>query len=305
MSILHVLLPPLPQAGGGDFVRWLSRGDRLPDVPDPRMALARESFRFAAEAIPVAALRHHAHGGDARSGIWMCADPAYVRSEATGARLMACPLPDISGEEARSFAAALVPLFEEEGLSLVVDTAVGWCARLRDGAPEVAFTRPVDALGANLLDCLPQGDAGRPWRRLFNESQIALHAHPVNAERTAAGRLPVNALWFWGVGPLPDAVESGLALLASNDDVLRGLSMLAGILCVEPSPEALQGGVVAAGDVLLDLDVPTQGGDLANWLGCFQRVLRDRRFGAIELRFPAGERFRVRHAHRLRFWRRG
>jgi len=305
MSILHVLLPPLPQAGGsGDFVRWLSRGDRLPDLPDPRMALTRESFHFADETMPVAALRHHARGGDARSGIWMCADPAYVQSEATGARLMACPLPDISGEEARAFAAALVPLFEDASLAFAVDTPAAWCVRLPGSAPGVAFTSPVDALGANLLDCLPSGDAGRPWRRLFNESQIALHAHPVNAGRLAAGKLPVNALWFWGAGPLPDAVESRLASLASSDDVLRGLAMLAGVPCAEPSPEALQGGG-AAGGLLLDLDARARTEDLAGWLACFQRVLRARRFDAIELWFSGGERFRVRHAHRLRFWRRG
>lgn len=304
MSILHVLLPPLPQAGGGGFARWLARGDRLPDVADSRVALTREWFRFAGQTVPVAALRHHGHGGDASDGFWMCADPGYARSEATGARLMACPLPDISAEEARSLAIALVPLFADAGLALVVDTPVTWCARLHGDEPEVAFTPPVDALGANLLDCLPQGEAGRFWRRLFNEAQIALHAHPVNAERIAAGRLPVNALWFWGAGPLPATVESRLALLASSDDMLRGLAMLARIPCAEPSPEALRTGA-AAGDVLLDLDPRIRAEDLAGWLACFQRVLRDHRFDAVQLRFPGGERFRVRHTHRLRFWRRG
>lgn len=304
MSILHVLLPPLPQAGGGSFVRWLARGDRLSDVPDPRVALARESFRFAGGTMPVAALRHHAQGGDAAGGIWMCADPAYARSEATGARLMACPLPDVSAQEARSLATALTPLFEDAGLALAVDTPAAWCAQLRGDAPEIAFTRPVDALGANLLDCLPQGEAGRPWRRLFSEAQIALHAHPVNAERIAAGRLPINALWFWGAGPLPGTVESRLAWLASSDDVLRGLAMLAGVPCAEPSSETLQAGV-AAGDVLLDLGACPRAEDLAGWLAYFQRALRDRRFDTVELRFPGGERFRVRHTHRLRFWRRG
>lgn len=304
MSILHVLLPPLPPAGGGDVVRWLAQGDRLPDVPDPRVALARESFRFAGETMPVAALRRHANGGDAADGFWICADPAYAQSEATGARLMACPLPDVSAEEARSLATALAPLFEGAGLTLAVDTPAAWCARLGGNTPEIAFARPGDALGANLLDCLPQGEAGRPWRRLFNEVQIALHAHPMNAERIAAGRLPVNAMWFWGAGPLPTTVESQLALLASSDDVLRGLAMLAGVPRAEPSPEALQTGG-AAGDVLLDLDGLPRGEDLVEWLACFQRVLRGRRFDAIELRFPGGERFRVRHTHRFRFWRRG
>lgn len=305
MSTLHVLLPSLPHAGGGgDFARWLAKGDRLSDIPDPRTAVARESFRVADDTMPVAALRHHGHGNDAGSGTWICVDPAYVRSEAAGARLMACPLPDLSGEEARALATTLVPLFGEAGLALTVDTPAAWCAQLREGSPDVAFTRPSDALGADLLDCLPQGDPGRPWRRLFNEAQVALHTHPVNAARVAGGKLPVNALWFWGAGRLPESVASRLGLLASSDDVLRGLAALSGTVCTEPSPEALDASG-KAGDAVLDLDVRDAGDLGARWLACFRQVLRDRRFDAIELRFPGGERFRVRYAHRLRFWRRG
>jgi hypothetical protein len=305
MSTLQVLLPPLPQAGGeSDFARWLARGDRLSDLPDPRTAVARESFRFAGDTMPVAALRHHVHGSDAGGDAWICVDPAYVRSEATGARLMAWPLADLSGEEARALSTTLMPLFGEAGLALTVDTPAAWCAQLRDGAPDVVLTRPGDALGADLLDCLPQGDPGRPWRRLFNEAQVALHTHPVNATRIASGKLPVNALRFWGAGRLPESVESRVGLLASSDDVLRGLASLSGIVCAAPSPEVLDA-YGETRDALLDLDIRGVGDVGARWLACFRQVLRDRRFDAIELRFPGGERFRVRYAHRLRFWRRG
>lgn len=305
MSVLHVLLPALHRSGAEQgFVHWLSQSDRLPDVPDPRASVTRKMFRFDGESIPVAALRHHVHGNDAGAGIWMCTDPAYAQSEATGARLMAWPLPDLSDEEARSLATEVAPLFADVGFALAVDTPSAWCVHLGEEAPDVAFTRPVDALGANLLDCLPQGDPGRPWRRLFNEAQIMLHAHPVNAKRIAAGKFPMNALWFWGAGPLPASVESRLALLASRDDVLRGLARLANVACLEPSPEALDA-TSGPGDVLLDLSQRKSDNPLARWLSCFQRVLRSRHFDAIELVFPGGEHFRVRHAHRLRFWRRG
>ncbi|HJP99282.1 MAG TPA: phosphoglycerate mutase [Rhodanobacteraceae bacterium] len=305
MSVLHVLLPALPRSRAEQvFVCWLRKGRRLPDVPDLRAAVIRGMFRFNGESIPVAALRHHVHGSDAGTGFWMCADPAYVRSEAAGARLMACPVTDLVSDEARAFAVALGPLFGEAGLALAVDTPSAWCVHLGGEAPGVAFTGPGDALGADLLDCLPQGEAGRSWRRLFNEGQIALHAHPANAERIAAGKLPVNALWFWGAGRLPGSVESPLALLASSDDVLRGLARLAGIACAGPAPEALDA-TRQSGDVLLDLVGQDLSGALARWLPRFRQVLRERRFEAVELLFPGGERFRVRHAHRLRFWRRG
>lgn len=305
MNTLHVLMPALP--GIDDLPalrRWLAHGDRLPDLADARGTALRECFRFPGDALPVAALRHHCHAEDAKSGTWLCADPAWVRSEATGARLMACPIDDVSATEAAELAAVLRPTFGDAGVPLVVDTPSAWCVRLERGTPLAGFTDPRNALGVSLLDCLPAGEAGRKWRHLFNEAQVALHAHPVNAARAAAGRRPINALWFWGAGSLPDPVDTGLRCIASADDVLRGVAKMAGAACVEPSPDALEG-PRGDGDVLLDLGASGSTTTFTEeWLAAFRRWLRERRFDVVVLSFASGERFRVRHVHRLRFWRR-
>ena len=172
-----------------------------------------------------------------------------------------------------------------------------------DAPPTASFMRPEKALGADLLACLPEGAAGRTWRRLFSEAQIILHAHPVNAARIAAGKHPVNALWFWGPGALPAGVETGLQVVASVDDAVRGLAKLGGAMRIEPLPDALES-VDAAGAALLDLDIPGQPADVVQWLPRFRHWLQTRRFDALELAFADGARVRVRHAHRLRFWRR-
>lgn len=303
MTTLHVLLPPWAPAGNDpEFCRWLARGDRLEPLPGARDAWLRQLFHFAGDAVPVAALRHFCHAEDARTGTWLCADPAWVRSEATGARLMACPLSDVTAAEAADLAAALRPLFGDAGAPLAVDTPSEWCARVLDATPLAGFTPPAAALGADLLACLPAGATGRAWRRLFNEVQIALHAHPVNAARAAAGKRPVNALWLWGAGALPSGVETGLQVVASVDDAVRGLAKMGGAVRVEPLPEALETTGIA-GAALLDLDIPGQAFDGAQWLASFRRWLRARRFDVLELAFASGERVRVRHAHRLRFWR--
>lgn len=302
MSTLYVLLPPWNRAAANPaFARWLARGDRLPDLADARTALTRELFHFDDVGIPVAALRHHCHAEDAAEGAWLAADPAYVRSEATGARLMTWPLADLDADAATALAATLAPLLAEGGMRLVVDTPSAWCLKLAVDAPAVSFLPPVDALGAHLLDCLPSGDAGRPWRRLFSEIQILLHAHPANAARSAAGKLPVNALWLWGAGVLPHAADAAVDLVASNDDVLCGLARVARVRWAEPAHAALAGGR-GEGGVLLDLD-PARDADWAAWLGELRRALAARRFHAIELVFADGHRVRVRRAHRLRFWR--
>ena len=303
MSTLHALLPSLAHVRANPaFMGWLAKGDRVPRVDDARTTLLRELFHFAGDAIPAAALRHLRHGDDAATGAWLCADPVWVRSEATGARLMAWPLGDVSADEADALAATLRPLFGEAGVPLSIDTPSAWCLHLLHGAPRAEFRTPGDALGVDLVECLPEGNDGRAWRRLFNEAQIALHAHPVNAARIAAGKRPVNALWFWGAGALPAAAETGLQTVASVDDVVRGLAKLSGVVRIEPLPESLEQSH-CGGDAFLDLDIPDHVDDAAEWLAHFRRWLRERRFDAIAITSADGERFRVRHAHRLRFWR--
>lgn len=302
MNMLHVFLPPLTHASTDPAFRaWLARGDRLPEVAGARASVLREWFHFAGP-LPTAALRHCARAGRLEPGVWLCADPAYVRSEATGARLMACPLDYLTADEAAQLAVTLGPLLDEVGASLAVDASSAWNLHLTGDAPLAEFVSPADALGVDMLACLPRGDSGRAWRRLFNEVQIALHTHPLNAARAAAGKLPVNALWFWGAGALPDSSETGLRWVASTDDVVRGLARMAAVGCVEPSEAALQA-VDHAGEALLDLESSVQA-NVAQWLPCFRAWLRERRFDEIDIVFAGGERFRVRHAHRLRLWRR-
>ena len=48
-----------------------------------------------------------------------------------------------------------------------------------------------------------------PWYRLVNEMQMFLHQHDVNQERLKIGRLPVNSLWFWGAGEMPEMPQPG------------------------------------------------------------------------------------------------
>lgn len=301
MTTLHILLPAITQAVTDASVQhWLAHGDRLPDVVGARVHTLRECFHFAGDALPVAALRHHCYAGDAANGAWLCVDPAWVQSEATGARLMAWPLPDVSGAEAVPLADAVRPLLTETGV-LYVDAPDHWCLRLENAVPAVSFTPPSAALGASLLDCLPAGDAGRSWRRLFTEVQVALHASAVNSARSEAGRHPINALWFWGAGSLPADVATSLHAVATADDSVRGLAKLGGATYLEPAPAAFD--AAPTGDALLDLDQPGVACELASWLPHFQRWLRARRFDAVQMTFSGGERYRVRHAHRLRFWR--
>ena len=128
---------------------------------------------------------------------------------------------------------ALRPLFGDVGFTLDAPAPARWYLRLPRDARLPAFVDPAEALGADMFDHLP-GDGrrrqqARRWRALVNEAQVVLHNHPWNARRAAVGKPPVNALWFWGAGVLPDHVATRHSRLQSNDPLARALAKAAGI----------------------------------------------------------------------------
>ena len=54
---------------------------------------------------------------------------------------------------------------------------------------------------------LPTGKDGKQWHTVLNEMQILLHTAQVNIERERRGDLPINSLWFWGSGRLPQEIQ--------------------------------------------------------------------------------------------------
>lgn len=303
MPSLHLLLPPLARFDDAPLLkRWLARADRVPDASRGREAQLREIFQVPGASLSIAALLREQFAGDAGENLWVCADPAYVCVEANGARLLACGGElELTRGEAESLAQPLRPLFGDAGAPLELTTPAAWALRLPPGAQLPAFVSPEAALGADLLDQLPQGDAGRRWRALFNEAQIILHSHPVNAARRGRGLMPVNALWFWGAGTLPMWVRSSLNLAISDDPLVHALASRAGITTVAVSPDALDQ-IQRGSDVLLDLGPPGAAQVDSGWVRRLQRH-RGGHAGLTTIAFASGERFRIKPWHRLRFWR--
>lgn len=302
MSFLHLLLPPLARFDDAPMLkRWLARGDRLPDASRGREAQLREIFQVPGTSLPIAALLREHCTHDAGENLWLCADPAYARVEANGARLLACGDElQLTREEAESLAQPLRPLFGDAGAPLEITKSATWALRLPAGAQLPAFVSPEAALGADLLEQLPQGDAGRRWRALFNEAQILLHSHPVNAARRERGLIPVNALWFWGAGTLPMWVKSDLKLAISDDPLVHALAGRAGVNHLPTTPDALDEARPGL-QALLDVTSLEAMQIESAWLPRLERCLR--RNATLHLAFASCERFRVKRWHRWRIWR--
>lgn len=107
--------------------------------------------------------------------------------------------------------------------------------------PAAQFTPLDDALGADISDCLPEGTAGRRWKRLANEIQMTLHASAANEQRRQNSESLINGVWFWGGGQLPErAASCAYERVYSIDPVSAGLARLNDVT-VEPIAELLDG----------------------------------------------------------------
>src|SRR6185312_8364748 len=79
--------------------------------------------------------------------LWLPADPAWVRPDMNGVRLLACGQLQLSMDEAQAFAAMLRPVFDEAGMQLEISTPDRWHLRLPADMPLPDFDAPEQALG--------------------------------------------------------------------------------------------------------------------------------------------------------------
>ena len=305
MTKATLLLPPGSRFSGQQLgevaARWLGRADWLPRQAESRREQLQRYFQLIPNHWPVAALTRQADVGDATGARWLRADPCHVRPDINGARLMACG-EALSLDEADSTALlpALKPVFGDSGFTIDAPTASRWYLRLPVEAKLPAFTDPADALGADLFEHLADGREGRRWRSLLGEAQVVLHNHPWNARRLERGLLPINSLWFWGAGILPDTIRCKQANVFSEDETLRALASITSVL--RPTPDRFQ---LHDGDSLFDL---TAARDLAQvdaeWLQPAFVALLEKSLESLQMDFEDGRQFVMKASQRWRFWRR-
>lgn len=309
MSRVTLLLPPRATfarlALPPDVAIALGRGDRSEHAPGRRAQLQRH-FEWWPRSWPVAALTREGDAGDAASGQWLRADPAWIRPDINGARLFASGEGlHLGAEDVDALLPALRPLFGDAGMPIDAPHPSRWYLRIAPGVALPAFPEPDDALGADLGDAIVEGadDANaRRWRALLSEAQVVLHNHPWNAHRAREGKPPVNSLWFWGGGALPDRVATRFASVASDDVVLRGLAARAG-LQASARPEGFA--MPRSGDVLLDAGGKVDPEALSTqWLQPALQAVRRGDLEALTLDFADGARFDLHAGHRWRLWRR-
>lgn len=295
---LQLWLPALTHFEPGHPLRErLIRADRLGNGGSGYLGGLGDYFQGIGRDVPAAALTRELLAGDADGATWLSADPAWVQPDINGVRLLACGQLQLSMDEAEALAAPLKPVFGDAGMLLEVSTPDRWHLRLPTGSPLPEFAAPEQALGEDLSQHLPQGPEGRRWRVLLNEVQILLHQHPLNTQRRAHGLSPVNSVWLWGGGSLPDHLRSELRGVVSDDLLLTALAGRAQLALRPRTPETV---AVAGAGWLIDLQDLPAGEVASSWWPQLQQLL-DRQ--PVSLHFASTERWLRKPWHRWRFWR--
>lgn len=277
------------------IAKALGQADKLPTLhPGTQAQLERHVSILPRNGWPFAALTRQYDAQDAQINSWLRADPAHVRAEMGVVRLLACGELGLTQHEADELIKPLKVLFGDTGFPLSAPNPARWYLMLPKDTKLPKFQSPEEAIGADIFSHMPADDITKRWRALLNEAQITLHNHPLNAERIQKGLLPVNSLYFWGGGSLPDQVKFHEDHVISNDVIINSLKLHAGI----------GGKATAAGSVLHDLR------EYRDW-SAFEREhllpamaeLQDKKLDAVILDFADGAIFEIKPAQKWRFWR--
>jgi hypothetical protein len=186
--------------------------------PHERARGSALGWRAADGLWPFAAHRARADGIDAAAaGGWALLTPVHWHlgteqlSLADPATLM------LDEHSARGLFDALAPLFTSEGFGIHWGRAGRWYLSGHESLATLPTASIDRVIGRNVDRWLIDGRAGRLLRRLQNEVQMLLHAHPTNAEREARGLLAVNSVWISGTGAaLPDRAGGGAEVVVDQ-----------------------------------------------------------------------------------------
>lgn len=192
-------------------------------------------------------------GPAAGEGFWLCADPVHLRFHQDRLILGDASRLDLTDDEAAALVADL-----NRALAPVVLHAPHrerWYLRLPGGSAEDTGSPAPSEVTGRALNPAQLGNSRR-CRQLANEIQILLHDHPVNAARQARGAVPINALWLWGGGQLPEP-RPALRPIVGASVLARGLARIAGAGAqAADSFHTLQGDAAATLVFLDDLLAP-------------------------------------------------
>lgn len=163
---------------------------------------------------------------DNSNKIWLRADPVYLRADRDRVFLFdAASAFNITPAEANAFIKEINAFYAEDGLEFSAPTPTRWYVSLSN-YPDL-ITHPLDkVLARDIYDYMPEGEDKKEWRQRLNELQMLLHQSQANLDRVERGEVPINSLWFWGLGKLPEPPAPRFTQVWTDEPLAQGLARL-------------------------------------------------------------------------------
>lgn len=244
-------------------------------------------------------------------GCWLRADPVHVRLQREQVVLL--PEVEISADEAQEWCASLNEHYAGQGMVFFAPHPQRWYLKLA-ALPDIATVPLSQAAGHNIHGNLPTGAEARRWHQVFNEVQMLLFAHPLNAVREARGVVPVNSVWFWGNGSNDISPRCAYDSVSSDEVLVEMLASAAGARFADWSSSwrsEADGGRQLL--VWTGLRSALQRGDLLAWRQALQdfesgyaqplwQALRSGKIARLQLDILGGDTLRQLHLTRGDAW---
>lgn len=308
----------------------------VPDLPALELLLARATRSNAASGsicrllsaemgielapgqdVPVAAITREIDDQSNREGYWLRADPVHLSPDRDGLVLMDSFVLGLSQHDALAVAAEVNRVVANQGWRVEVPYEDRWYIRL-DEPLSLRTTELADVVGQDIAPYLPEGEDAGWILTLLNEIQMQLFNADINHHREANGELPVNSVWFWGMGSVATMPGQNWSMVFGDDVFTRSLARMSATPC-EPLPQhalAMQEICTDDADVLAVLQhcqAPAQYQNLhlwqqalllleGAWFETLLEWLQSGKLGTLRIITDAQE-FRINSLSLKKFWR--
>jgi hypothetical protein len=184
------------------------------------------------EDAPIAAISHLVDDDHSQQGFWMRADPVHLAADNQGVVLMDETSFTLDQHDALVLAAEIKEILADSGFMLEAPTTNRWYIKLEE-LPSIKTTPIHEVVGRDIHQFMPTGENKQKWAMLINEIQMALHASQLNEVRQQRGELPINSVWFWGVGELPQQTQHSWTKIFTDDVITTGFAKHTQTSCYE------------------------------------------------------------------------
>lgn len=260
---------------------------------------------------PIAPICLAMDGTNPEDKTWLLANPVHIRIARD--QLILSDIPSLTDDEAAQLCNALAVHFGDE-FSPTITRSGAWIVQANSHT-NISTTALSSTIGKHIDPLLPKGADAMHWRKLLNEIQMLLFAHPVNQAREAKGLPAANSVWLWGGGRLPSMANTATKpAIMTNHPLAQTLAKFAGapLHAMQTTWQTNEPADLHASLIILDQPhTALQNNDYAAWLDAIKALEQNwlqplynsnQRFELID---PlAGKTLAWKSTDRWKLWRR-